>query len=97
MTHLRRSLFVLPLQPCLRPLAPSSPRPRRNPCVPVPVRPRRPRCALAMPPAVELYPQLALVAAVAASHMSLPHHWLPYSLVGRAHGWALRSLLLLST
>lgn len=40
--------------------------------------------------------QFALVAAVAASHMSMPNHWLPYSLVARAHGWTLRRTLALS-
>lgn len=34
---------------------------------------------------------------MAASHMSMPNHWLPYSLVARAHSWSLRVTLLLTT
>lgn len=44
----------------------------------------------------ELKTQLALVAAVSASHMSMPNHWLPYSLVARAQNWSLRKALLLT-
>lgn len=49
------------------------------------------------PPSVVTWAQLAVVAAVAASHMSMPNHWLPYSLVARAQSWTLRKTLLLST
>lgn len=47
-------------------------------------------------PETTIWPQLAIIAAVSASHMSMPNHWLPYSLVARAHGWSLQQTLLLS-
>lgn len=40
--------------------------------------------------------QLTMVGTVAASHMTMPNHWLPYSIVGRAHAWTLRKTLMLS-
>lgn len=43
-----------------------------------------------------LWTQLAVIVAVAASHMSMPNHWLPYSMVARAHSWTLRKALFLS-
>lgn len=39
--------------------------------------------------------ELALIAFVSASHMSMPNHWLPYSLVARAQNWPLRKCLFL--
>lgn len=44
----------------------------------------------------ELKTQLALVAAVSASHMSMPNYWLPYSLVARAQNWSLRKAIFLT-
>eukprot|EP00177_Eucheuma_denticulatum_P003408 GFKZ01006160.1.p1 GENE.GFKZ01006160.1~~GFKZ01006160.1.p1 ORF type:complete len:321 (+),score=45.28 GFKZ01006160.1:661-1623(+) len=44
----------------------------------------------------ELKTELALVAAVSASHMSMPNHWLPYALVARAQNWSLPKALFLT-
>lgn len=45
----------------------------------------------------DLLSELFVLAVVSASHMSLPNHWLPFLLVGQAQGWALRSIVLMST
>lgn len=42
------------------------------------------------------WPQLVLLATVSLSHMSMPNHWLPYSLAARAHNWRLHDTLMLS-
>jgi len=37
--------------------------------------------------------ELGVVAAIAASHMSMPNHWLPYALMGAARKWSARGTL----
>lgn len=43
-----------------------------------------------------LWAQLAVLASVSVSHMSMPNHWMPYSLVGRANNWTLQYTLFIS-
>jgi hypothetical protein len=42
--------------------------------------------------AAEQVAEAGLLALVSATHMAMPNHWLPYSLVGRAQKWSLRSV-----
>jgi hypothetical protein len=45
----------------------------------------------------ELLTAMAMLSAMAASHMTMPHFWLPYTIVGRAQGWSLQYTLLAGT
>jgi hypothetical protein len=45
----------------------------------------------------ELLTAMAMLSAMAASHMTMPHFWLPYTIVGRAQGWSLQYTLLVGT
>jgi hypothetical protein len=44
----------------------------------------------------EFAAEIGLLVVVSITHMSMPNHWLPYALVGRAQGWTMSRTLFIS-